>query len=201
MDRPTLLGGREWSRGDAIGRHPYGWHCWAGEWLVLITTLEARLVHPSREARCQEAQVFQGGLCLSWLHKQASCLPASSTSSIPRETWPPVQGARSREAEGVQRSKRGWGLLLGIVIQMLPSPGRAVVPPVGPASHDLRTLCTRSLPSVSHRCWARARACGHNRPEKSLCQQIWKCSISSPPSHSVFLTDLWNGHWKYWPFL
>lgn len=115
MDKPTLLGGRERSRGDAIGRHPYGWHCWVGEWLLLIITLEARLVHPSREARCQEAQVFQGGLCLSWLHKQASCLPASSTPSIPRETWPPVQGARGREAEGCRGPREGegsfWALL------------------------------------------------------------------------------------------
>lgn len=53
--------------------------------IILITMHVLSLVCLSREARCQEAQVFptiEGGCSLSWLHKQASCFPASSTSSL-----------------------------------------------------------------------------------------------------------------------
>lgn len=85
------------------------------ERIILISMHVASLVCLSMEARCQEAQVFptiKGGCSLSWLHKQAFCFSASSTSSL----TPGSPGLPSRvltiEGKGLEGSARGCGLLL-----------------------------------------------------------------------------------------
>lgn len=174
-------------------RHPHGWHYWARGWLILITTHGTRLVHPSREARCQEAQVFhpiKGSLCLSWLHEQASYLPASQHPVWPTGSPGFPFGVPSSERQKVCRGlRRDEGSLWESSFRLPHILERLWVQPVGPASCNLHLLCACSLPSVSYPGWARARACGHHLAEKFLCQQMGKCSILSMPLPPFWLTS------------
>lgn len=134
------------------------------------------------------------GLCLSWLHKQASCLPASSASSIaPGGPGLPFRVLPAERQKGYGGGEGGWGLLMGIIVQILPNPGRAVGPPHGPSfmwSHALHPL---------------AAICFLSRLSTSLC--VWSQlprKITLPTNtkmvnfiHSLsFLNDLENGHGK-----
>lgn len=107
----------------------------------------ACLVRPSREAGCQEAQVFptiEGRLCLSGLHKQASCLPAPSSCSIA----PGTQDTLGR-GKGTGRVWAGWKLLLLGVVDALFRAYRILK---GLWAHPLgqRHVIPRSAPARCH---------------------------------------------------
>lgn len=187
----VLIDGHFWEREsepgrDAMWRHCYGW------------CLGRTVVNRNHQPQGSLGSPIQGGktprgtshqrwpqpLLIAW---PASCLSPSSTSSIAPGSHGllPIHGALGREAEGLQATERGWGLLMGIVLHTHQVPEGLWVHPMSTASLDLHMRCACSLPSVSDP--GRAWACGHNRAEKSLCQQIWKCSISSSLSltHSL----------------
>lgn len=162
---------------DSIWRHRYGWYCWSDRWLIRVT------VHPSSEARRQEAQVFHPNRLPAFLPLQH---PASTQGAMASHS-----GCSQQRGRRATSDQQGLKVIYGHHAQTPPSPGKLWVHPVGPASCDLHMFCARSLPSVSHRDWA--RACGHNRPEKPLCQQIWQCTISS--SLSLSPLSLWLTKW------
>lgn len=134
--------------------------------IILITMHVGSLVCLSREARCQEAQVFptiEGGCSsldcinrpLAFLPPQHPVSPRGVLASHPGCLPPGEKNWRGlREDAG-----SFWTALRSCSAP--PESAEAVGPP-GAASAP--------LPSVSYRGWARSCVCGHNRTGKSFCQ-------------------------------
>lgn len=133
--------------------------------IILITMHVASLVCLSREARCQEAQVFptiEGGCSLSWLHKQASCFPAFSTSrltlgspGLPSR----VLTTEGKDWGGLSEDEGAFWPILRSCCSGLTESANAVGPP-GAAS--------ALPPSVSYRGWARSCVWSQTHGEKKI---------------------------------
>lgn len=127
---------------DSIWRHPYGWYCWSDGWLIRVT------VHPSSEARRQEAQVFHPNRLPAFLPLQH---PASTQGAMASHS-----GCSQQRGRRATSDQQGLKVIYGHHAQTPPSPRKALGPSCGPcivwSPHVLRPLTAICFPSRLSSC-------------------------------------------------